>query len=212
MVRALLGGTKTQTRRIMKTQLVYGDVCGLFSAWYLPKGKDGGTLWPNGKEDILATCPYGQPGDHLWVGEEFAAILPQDPKYNGGAPIAYDYAATYQHGDRLGDRIGVEKTWTPAKKMQRAASRMLLEIVSVRVELLNDCSAADATAAGVAPDQVRQFSVFGANADERAAVYELAAIAPYKRLWESINGDGSWASNPWVWVIEFKRVPLHQHE
>ena len=70
MVRATLAGTKSQTRRVMSTQLVYGDVCGIFPSWYLPnKAGTGGTLYPNGKEVILAKCPYGEPGDRLWVRE-----------------------------------------------------------------------------------------------------------------------------------------------
>ncbi|VVE68782.1 hypothetical protein PCA31118_03037 [Pandoraea captiosa] len=69
MVRAILDGSKTQTRRMMKPQTVYGDVCGIFPSWYLPTGPDSGTLWPNGKEQILAMCPCGQPGDRLWVRE-----------------------------------------------------------------------------------------------------------------------------------------------
>ena len=69
MVRALLAGSKTQTRRVMKPQLIYGTVAGLFNSWYLPLSEGGGTLYPNGKEKSLGTCPYGQPGDRLWVRE-----------------------------------------------------------------------------------------------------------------------------------------------
>jgi hypothetical protein len=90
--------------------------------------------------------------------------------------------------------------------MPRWASRILLEIVSVRVERLQSISKPDALAEGITPNCVRQFSLFGASKEEREAMYRDAAVDPYRALWESINGAGSWAANPWVWVIEFKRI------
>lgn len=80
--------------------------------------------------------------------------------------------------------------------MPRAASRILLEIVSVRVERLNDCSDADARAEGTP----------GGHGVIPSYNYNATPSEHYSHLWESINGAGSWASNPWVWVIVFKRV------
>lgn len=106
---------------------------------------------------------------------------------------------------RVGDHWQEGLAPAPAN-MPRWASRILLEVVSVRVERLNDISTADAKAEGVKPERVRQIEVFGANSQERAAIYRDAAVRPYEKLWEQINGAGSWDANPWVWVVEFKRA------
>ena len=187
MVRALLAGTKTQTRRVMKPQLVYGTVAGLFNSWYLPRSEGGGTLYPNGKEKILGLCPYGQPGDRLWVRETFARIDGQTRPW-----IETDYQATYTHGDRLGDTLGIKKRWTPSIHMPRHASRITLEVTGVRVERLQNISEADAIAEGVRNSLHLPGGRF--------------ARENFEHLWWTVNGDGSWESNPWVWVIEFKRV------
>ena len=224
MVRALLDGTKTQTRRVMKPQparigtttiLEYRG--GLYQPEKLPANSN-----------LFNHCPYGRPGDCIWVRETHAQAFevdipagrPVGPIGTAGSPARPDWKSRYVYradGEmppvqwhHVGDRQPVR--WTANIHMPRSASRILLEIVSVRVERLNNCSAADAIAEGVAPDQVRQISVFGANGAERAAIYRQAAIRPYERLWESINGVGSWAANPWVWVIEFKRASQQNHE
>lgn len=189
MVRALLDGSKTQTRRAMKTQLVYGDVCGLFPAWYLPTGPESGILYPNGKERILSMCPYGQPGDRLWVRETYADI---------GCRL------TYRADADDGAHCQVKK-WTPAIHMFRADSRILLEIVSVRVERLNDVSEADARAEGVKRDRAGGHFIDGTDARYAAAVGAPASEA-FAALWNGINGAGSWEANPWCWCITFRRV------
>ena len=160
-------------------------------------------LLPDAKEQAAAHCPYGQPGDRLWVRGSFCPIYPQDPNYNGGQPLEYDYAATYVHGFRLGDSLGMKKTWKPSIHMPRAASRITLEITGVRVERLQDISEADAMAEGIAydPGEGGVFHVPGT-----AGCCDDSAIGSYRKLWESINGPGSWDANPWVWVVSFKRV------
>ncbi|GEM_PF-5882729 len=115
MVRAILEGRKTMTRRVVK--LRYGaDVV-----------VTNGQVWKPARVDYAGyvDCPYGQVGDRLWVRENFCPIYPQDPHYNGGRPIEYDYQATYQHGYRLGDLIGEKKKWKPSIHMPRIASRIL---------------------------------------------------------------------------------------
>ena len=200
MVRALLAGTKTQTRRVMKPQLVYGTVAGLFNSWYLPRSEGGGTLYPNGKEKILGTCPYGQPGDRLWVRETFARIDGQTRPW-----IETDYQATYTHGDRLGDTLGIKKRWTPSIHMPRHASRITLEVTGVRVERLQDISEADAMADGTTP-------IPDPCDHERLACADIGCSGPqpyragFRALWQGINGPGSWEENPWVWVVQFNRV------
>lgn len=202
MVRALLDGSKTQTRRAVKSK---------FEIDYLPLDLDG-PIWPHHStysdafEDQPMLCPYGQPGDRLWVRETHA---PQSDCWGAwersmqygcrqDSPIIH-YAADKR------DKPFIEK-WRPSIHMPRWASRILLEVASVRVEQLQDISEVDAKAEGIKPDEVRQIALFGASADERADMYRRAAVRPYRHIWESINGAGSWEENPWVWVIEFKKV------
>lgn len=189
MVRALLAGTKTQTRRVLK------------GANHVSAG--GAPLKFTGSDIKEVQCPYGWTGDRLWVRESFCPIYPQDPHYNGGRPIEYDYQATYKHGDRLGDLIGVKRKWRPSIHMPRAASRISLEVTGVRVERLQDISIEDCKSEGAwGPDESIVEKVaqhFGI--DFLAANPYLA----YRMLWESINGPGTWEENPLVWVVEFKR-------
>lgn len=188
MVRALLTGRKTQTRRVLRVQPP-AATRGM-KVWHHPEPRphffanDGASML-----DFAVPCPYGQPGERLYVRETFAPIYPQDPDYNGGQPIEYDYRATYTHGDRLGDTLGIKKTWKPAIHMPRVASRILLEITAVRVERLQDISEDDAWAEGVSACTV-DASVTGVDL--------------YRVLWEQINGPDAWAANPWVWVVEFR--------
>lgn len=189
MVRALLDGTKTQTRRVVKPVRGYehNNICRPDMA------AEPWDVWWHGEYEtvgVMQACPYGQPGNRLWVREAAAEI---------------SCRLTYRADTDDGAHCQV-KRWTPSIHMPRIWSRILLEVVSVRAERLNDISTADAKAEGVKPDKVRQIELFGANAQERAAVYRDAAVRPYEKLWESINGTGSWDANPWVWVVEFKRV------
>lgn len=184
MVCAILEGRKTQTRRIIKEQPLLGCIGTYGVGIPFVRGKNG---------DVR--CPYGTPGDRLWVRETFCPIYPQDPHYNGGRPIEYDYAATYKHGDRLGDLLGIKKRWTPSIHMPRSASRITLEVTGVRVEQLNEISEADAVAEGC--DNGKSDAAISTGWYERPK-------AAYRRLWEQINGIGSWNENPLVWVVEFK--------
>lgn len=196
MVRAILNGIKTQTRRVVKLK-----------PWHQIEERDDGAPWPwmyDGERDAdhWLPCPYGQPGDRLWVRETFCPIYPQDPHYNGGRPIEYDYRATYKHGDRLGDLIGVKKEWKPSIHMPRRASRITVEVTGVRVERLQDISADDAKAEGIS-------EFIGGWWCEHDDAEQIAGMTPqegYRHLWERINGPGSWDANPWVWVVEFKRT------
>ena len=195
MVRALLAGTKTQTRRAVKPQPVYADVAGAFASWQFHR-KGGGTwLWPNAREDVLASCPYGQPGDRLWVRETYTMAerlmsLVKTPCYKADEGIT--------ENNRMPDGSWPWK-WTPAIHMFRAHSRLTLEIVSVRVERLQDISEADAMAEGCPDPLTRPIAP--------ATICYATARTEYMAVWEKINGGGSWAANPWVWVVAFKRVP-----
>lgn len=199
MVRAILAGRKTQTRRAVKPQPTHflGGP-GITD--------DRGNPFPrspaieDGDYSRVITCPYGQPGDRLWVRETWCPIYPQDPHYNGGHPIGIDYKASHSresHQWRVMDDLGTRR-WKPSIHMPRWASRIALEITGVRVERLQDISPDDSIAEGAWKIEDR----------ELARGHE--AVAAYRQLWEQINGAGSWDANPWVWVIEFKRAEPQQ--
>ena len=190
MVQAILDGRKTQTRRIGKTQCAEWTELAVEYSLHA-KGKVAVAThlaYPNGSaRHGICECPYGIPGDRLWVRETFARIDGQTRPW-----IETDYKATYTHGDRLGDTLGIKKRWTPSIHMPRHASRITLEVTGVRVERLQDISEADAIAEGVRNSLHLPGGRF--------------ARENFEHLWWTINGDGSWESNPWMWVIEFKRV------
>jgi len=195
MVRALLAGTKTQTRRLCKP----AEAADLSYVVEVPDPAEHGQVYNGstfGDEEgsVQFSCPYGGRGDRLWVRETFAKIIGQS-----GGWIETDYAATYTQGDRLGDTLGVKKRWTPSIHMPRAASRIDLDITGVRVERLQDISEADAEAEGI--DFLRHIP----DVDETLTAKQL-----YECLWEPINGPGSWGANPWVWVVGFPRIDQSQ--
>lgn len=177
MVRALLADMKTMTRRIAKP-VKHPDLGNVYSPGAL-------VLEQEPQHVIDRACPYGQPGDRLWVRETWAyGIHAMAAKSDKDGPFVYAADGTEQ--GRLGDR------WRPSIHMPRHASRITLQITSVRVERLQDISEADAIAEGVRNSLHLPGGRF--------------ARENFAHLWWTINGDGSWESNPWVWVIEFKRV------
>lgn len=178
MVRALLDGRKTQTRRIVKPAK---DRNG--SGCQLAPCEIAGEV--NGGDYSL--CPYGQPGDRLWVREAHAFV--PEPAYRRSTGIvqtinpADDYeACVYRENFNRARSF----PWRPSIHMPRWASRITLEIVSVRVERLNDISAKDALEEGIALCQQPQEA--------------------FRQLWESIHSPEGWSANPWVWVVEFRRI------
>jgi hypothetical protein len=193
MVRALLAGTKTQTRRVIN--LPHMNPLGQWEpvAWGGPHGgrpPEGKTapaqvLIGHSRTGEILGCPYGQPGDHMWVREAFGCV-----------PTACEsdelvYAADYQDGS---DRAtGVR--YRPSIHMPRWASRITLEVTGVRVERLQDISDGDARAEGVQmPD--------GTPTPPEWWNYRQE----FAHLWDQINGPGSWDANPWVWVVKFRRI------
>ena len=215
MVRAILAGGKTQTRRAMRRQFCWDaepeEMCATNERGHQTSGHSG--LWwdaTRGDPDAAARCPYGKPGDRLWVRETFARIDGQTQPW-----IETDYRATYKHGDRLGDTLSIKKRWTPAIHMPRHASRITLEVTGVRVERLQDISEADAIAEGVErgegfPGWYRgPLPGDSAGLEQAGREFKIPTAFPhlaYRALWESINGPGSWDANPWVWVVEFRRM------
>jgi hypothetical protein len=186
MVRAILAGTKTQTRRIVKLK--------------------------------AHTCPYGQAGDRLWVRETWCHQYPHE-----GAPDRkYVYRADGEevygldaHGHALVTASGkLKAAWIPSIHMPRKASRIMLEVSDVRLQPLHAITESDAIAEGVSALPGLQgdddLGVYGFLREFERAAQRLGASAPiarYALLWESINGRGSWAANPPVWVVTFRSAP-----
>ena len=191
MVRAILDGRKTQTRRIVKfVQFDRSDTPGY--DWHFrgtAKGTKRSSLWQDMRhEQILSMCPYGKPGDRLWVRETHC-------KYGSG----YIYRAEYGTHTPISDGIG--GPWKPSIHMPRVASRITVEITSVRVERLQDITEADAMTEGVERIYLSPREINGMQVHPLTSSY----FAAFMELWRSINGPESWAANPWVWVVEFRR-------
>lgn len=200
MVKAIIEGRKTQTRRIVKPQppLRVTSLYGHGINGYELEDSEARPLHKFGfqgeEHNDVWTCPYGQPGDRLWVREswqtvtcwqEYGAWLRDESEFEPKAGDLVAYRATEKDPSAL--------RWRPSIHMPRWASRILLEIVSVRVERLNDISDDDAIEEGV-------------SISPPASEWDFPKRR-YQELWESINGKGSWDKNPWVWVIEFKVIP-----
>ena len=222
MVRAILAGTKTQTRRVAKLNAA-GRV----------KQIGGARNWHLSDPDAVLACPYGQPGDRLWVRETFKPIASGELK-NGYGEVRYGFAYQADGAARWNERQTIIRDltcqpltgpmqfhpvpWKPSIHMPRWASRITLEIVSVRVDRLNDISDDDAADEGIeylstptgGDDYMtfwRDYSRTHEQADGHPFFDDGHERDSFRTLWESINGPGSWAANPWVWVVEFRRLP-----
>jgi len=195
MVRAILEGRKTVTRRALNAQSLknigYGVQLG--ECHELPSE---GPLHPNSIGYYIDFCPFGQPGDRLWVRETFGL---QVRNYGGGTGEHIVYRATNSDAIYCKSAEGQEYPvkWKPSINMPRHSSRILLEITDVRVERLQDISRADIRAEGLeCPPELAS--------DDVSPNYRDWYPAAWRDLWESTGGD--WEANPWVWVVEFKRV------
>lgn len=224
MVRALLDGSKTQTRRIGKTQCAVWTELSVEYSRHAKKGKVAVAThlaYPNGTaRHGICECPYGIPGDRLWVREAFR--FPESLDHLSPAQVGHkaisagypqpwcptqfeadssrrtpqewrDFVTPPQANDAGRLRVGMH--------MPRWASRITLEVTRVRVERLQDISEADAMAEGSPPSHPSIDRI------SREFGYADFPRSWYAQLWEQINGPGSWAANPWVWAIEFRRLP-----
>lgn len=196
MVRAILAGMKTQTRRIVKPEGA-DHIMQFIGADNRPTGEWGWCISPRVISDHIF-CPYGQPGDRLWVRETWAAPHSDDARPPRSIHCDWTqihYAATEERGGLM---------WRPSIHMPRWASRITLEITGVRVERLHDISEDDAKAEGAwGPDDSIVNQVAAHFGCEPMGVHPSLA---YRMAWEQINGAGSWDANPWVWVVEFKHL------
>lgn len=204
MVRAVLDGRKTQTRRIVKMKQsdwckeIKGDCWhpNDIAEWRLQGDRWFGLMgWYT---LAFSDCPYGQPGDRLWVRETHL------PKASGTI-----YRADFSEFEAAG-MGGMYGGWKPSIFCKREHSRILLEITGVCVERLQKISYEDALAEGVQDmtallhDEWKPLEGESGNDCARRLHWPQRQ---YERLWESINGTGSWDAKPWVWVIEFKVLP-----
>lgn len=206
MVRALLDGRKTQTRRIAK-----------FPKWADPSGGvefcsiDSAPAMLCRESGCFAdvNSPFGLPGDSLWVRETWRVARRWDDNpprtlpfergmtimYAAGGSRAHNGAGVYENDDdyppELPEWAGKQR---PSIHMPRWASRLTLKITEVRIEQLHDISNEDAAAEG------------WPGPDETGTIRSSYPMAWYSHLWESINGRGSWEFNPWVWALTFEVV------
>lgn len=196
MVRALLDGTKTQTRRVMRDQ-----PCMLwdFNRGHLSIRVRGAVYQAFSPSFPPVRCPYGQPGDRLWVRETWAKPFDvPDAKLEGRVTYRSDFRESHVLGMVRADGAMADRVkWKPSIYMPRWASRITLEVTGVRVERLQDISVTDAIAEAVNVHQDH-------HGKPRTSIY--SPVQAYRDLWESINGPDSWDANPWVWVVEFKRA------
>lgn len=215
MVRAILDGRKTQTRRVATKVRHYPER----SRWnFVVRTGSKSTVSVTTSDELIGFCPYGVAGDRLWVRETFTRESdPITSKLTG----RYFYAAS-DDVDFLDDGDGgavvnkdgtFRSPWKPSIHMPRAACRIVLEIVSVRVERLQEISEADALAEGIDSGRIpvddygpeRIGFMFGRD-DGRSTLYPTARAA-FEIGWDTINGKRApWASNPFVWVVEFRRT------
>ncbi|EEA4684444.1 hypothetical protein DKF87_16755 [Salmonella enterica subsp. enterica serovar Newport] len=198
MVRAILEGRKTQTRRVLAT---YQDAVKFCPEWdvngkqiFIVLGEKDHT----GMNPVITAipCPFGQPGDRVWVRETFRV----HSRATDVATLVYRASVrnswteqTHRVPVAVCNKPATPEKWTPSIHMPRWASRITLEITDVRVERLRDLSEEDAKSEGIIPS---------AGGVLPGWEYRIN----FRDLWMDIYGTDNWEANPWVWVIEFKRV------
>lgn len=212
MVRAILDGTKTQTRRSLKHQPI--DILPM-------KGDAAGRQWicleqrePKVQGKVVR-CRFGVPGDQLWVRETWQHVYEQadgqcftEPREGARYKRHWiEYAATSTHPP---------PKWRPSIFMPRTACRIALEVIDVRVERLQAIRVADARAEGIqrigGPTSCTPWRNYGLKPGAPFAMNYSYEVSSYESLWESINGVGTWKTNPWVWVVEFRRIATAKTE
>lgn len=224
MIQAILAGNKTQTRRIVKPDGVNAieymagsnddqtefEFLGLrYGPWIDDANKEQAPEWlvycsEYPEEGIIPIGQgYGVAGDQIWVKETWQAAIGWDrtkpSEIDKHAPIFFPADGSELHVDAWDDwETRAYGKLRPSIFMPRWASRIQLEITCIRIERLQDCSEADAVAEGIKVDEC------GHAIRKIDDVAWGSAKGAYAELWESINGPGSWAANPWVWVLEFR--------
>ena len=211
MIKAVLDGRKTQTRRVIKPQPLVG--IGQREIRPLPNG---------GRESVvykLPHCPYGKPGDQLWVRETHQFISP-DETWRDISECKIIYKATDTHpgfdGSDYAEHKGLSPNspiwdagevhpWRPSIFLPRKYSRIQLEIVSVKIERVQEILYDDAVAEGMSKEWDGSHYWYSLESVEEASQHPPKV---FRQLWDSINSKRgfSWDSNPFVWVVEFNVV------
>ena len=198
MVKAILEGRKTQTRRVMRRQpdkverFKHGvETADTDARYVILRCYNRPKMFKKCNSGWFADASYKTPftefnvGDHLWVRETWR-------KYDCDECPCYEYCNCPPHGTYLyyADCLDDEAKWKPSIHMPRSASRILLEITNIRVERVQDISEADATAEGMIADD------------------DYCAEEYFSILWNELNGwaEKGWNANPWVWCIEFRVI------
>jgi hypothetical protein len=200
MVLAILSDDKSQTRRVLKNQPpLNAKFCGVIEntageiGYYFTDGTTGNMQGFFPGLDSNIKCPYGKPGDVIWVRETFfdCRKYKTAPAFNGANDFLYKADDAF---------IGCHN-WKPSIHMPKEAARIFLEVIDVRLQLLNEISGVDAFREGVliAPCYVP----IGMSWNESRGA---ESQKKFKELWIKIYGNDSWSANPWVWVIEFNRI------
>lgn len=211
MVRAILSGQKTQTRRVVKPQpeIAFADT--RTWKWHSESARKG--FCHNVPADNTAGslqwfmqsyCPYGVVGDRLWVRESFAGDDMMGALYR--ADFTTEEAAKLKTGE-LDDGEWCYRQWSPSIHMPRSVSRITLEITGVRVERLQDISGRDAAAEGMMLDRWKYDDHDQPDIDIGVDAEAQILVDKFQYLWDKINGKKHpWESNPFVWVVEFTKI------
>ncbi len=196
MVKALLDGRKTMTRRVVTVPWYKGKRTTPYEPYYIET--DGKLVYMDECGEyhpMEGACPYGSPGTRLWVRETWAEV----------SSGIIEYKASYQEpytGLSDIDHVGKKIKWKSPRFMPKVAARIWLEVTNVRVERLQEISDVDRLKEGI--------SVMAATAEELLNDYKTTEMGrrEFRELWDSLNAKRGygWDVNPWVWVIEFKRV------
>jgi hypothetical protein len=202
MVRAILDGRKTQTRRVVKFPLRHPDFNCEVAACELA-GEE--------RSVIQRMCPYGVPGYRLWVRETWDFRPWSEPENRQQVNISYGADGEQRLVDApaaWNPILYSYERWRPSIHMPRWASRLTLEVTGVRVERLQDISEEDALAEGCKVIQREGQSpcyVFSGTGYDDAKLCHTSPVTAFGCFWDELNGPDAWCLNPWVWVVEFKK-------
>lgn len=204
MVLALLAGAKTQTRRVVSKD----DAGALDASFFYADVTEFQELSADPVAFLGLKSRYGMPGDRLWVKETWRAWEDPSDGFDFIQFRADDAKVKVPNEPWVCDHIvGKFDNWHPSIFMRRWMSRLTLEVTGVRVERLQEISEADAKAEGAEMYVTGHGTIAPADLQAEPGYWSDRLYRNgYESLWESINGAGSWARNPWVWAIEFRRV------
>lgn len=229
-------GRKTQTRRVIKEKQPSGHhyIQRMWGRSPPPNPVDFGTPglfcevgpdYPDGEEDLFK-CPYGKPGDRLWVKEAWGIDLGHGGWATGDATLTYRcdgkqvplLKSKFDLPETVGKLANFRAAWRSPRFMPRWASRSTIELLDVRAERLQDISPADCVAEGIEgpgpgvviyglPENDQHVGKPGYSTGGPTPLGTFAtARAAYALVWQTINGIDSWQPNPWVWALTFRKV------